>query len=95
MIGFNDAWVKILKAVKRSRDEGKKNQMQLWRDTGIAYSHIEHLVKEMKRLGWIYCEKEGRQLKITLTKKGLELQQKIINIEAGGYFRLSGVDIPI
>lgn len=93
MIGFNQAWVKLLKGIKKSKDLGRRNKLQLWRDTGISYSHIEDLIIEMKKLGFIHCRKDGRELNITLTRKGLALRQKILNIEANGYFKQSNADI--
>ena len=62
--------MEILKVIY---DNPNTTMLDIFRKTGITYSHISHLTNTFESLGLIMVEKTGRSLKINLTeKKGKE-----------------------
>uniref|UniRef100_A0A7J3TIM5 HTH marR-type domain-containing protein n=1 Tax=Geoglobus ahangari TaxID=113653 RepID=A0A7J3TIM5_9EURY len=53
--------------------EGPKTKRELFKKTGINYSHIVGLIETFSELGLVEEKKESRGIKIYLTKRGEEI----------------------
>ena len=66
---INTKHLEILKVIYNNPNT---TMLNIFRITGITYSHISHLTNTFDSLGLIMVEKTGRSLKINLTEKGKE-----------------------
>jgi len=73
--------------VLRAINKGMNNASQIQYNMMITYSHIHHIKKEMKKNNWIVVQKEGRQVTIHLTEKGIEIANAIDNL-----FKIIGIN---
>lgn len=68
----------LLKQIRINNQNKKKSINDIWRNTTHTYDAIHKGIKILKTIGFVDCQKKGRVVEITLTKKGKKYL-KLIN----------------
>jgi len=73
--------------------ENGKRIKQIYRETDITYNYMVKLLNILENKGYIKKEKEGREIKVFVTKKGSEIREKVI--ETVKLLREVGEDVSV
>lgn len=74
-------WQRVCEAISRTEELKEKSIYRISRKVDSNYQHTKNILRKLSDIGVITLEKKGRINEVTLTKKGVKIQNLIRQVK--------------